>query len=503
MRPFRPSIAVPLALALALASLSPLGQAWNAGPAPVPEAMSEVDRLRIEGYGEAFVRALNSGSEEARRAAIRGIYSQASLADPGLERIAAQMARVSEDLGPVEYHHSEYEVFRRGTFVSHVLHTYVRRKGAKAWNDLQFRLEPQAPHRINALAFIASVTEPVTLPNGPITDPATLEWLDSYINKLCAQDDLSGSLLLASGDRILYERAFGFADAGRTAKATPSTRFNLGSGDKMFTAVAVAQLAEKGRLSYRDSLSKYFPDFPDPVFAGKATVAHLLSHTSGVGEYWTEEYERERGTIRDVGQMLPWVYKAGTDFEPGTAFRYSNSNFILAGLIVEKVSGTDYYDYVHKNITGPLGMNDTGSFVSDGSIPGLAQPLTREKNGWHAPDRPFRGTSAGGGYSTPRDILAFSRGLAAGRLVKPDTLHLLTTTQNGGLQAPMEYGYGFILNEEGAGASYGHGGTARGINFAFRYFPQTGLTFTLFSNQDNGAFDDLRRNVLKLITGKR
>ena len=463
----------------------------------------DADRIRIEGYGEAFVAALNSGSAETRLKTVRAIYSRASLAEPGEARIAGQMERLLGDMGTLEYHHSDLVAFERGASTSYVLHAYVRQKGGKVWNDLQFRLEPDPPHKINALVFIASVTEPVTLPNGYINDPRTLEWLDAYIDKLVARDDLAGSILIVSGHRPLYERAFGYADAARTVKATPETRFNLGSGDKMFTAVAVAQLAEQGLLAYSDPIAKYFPDFPDAAFAKKATIGHLLSHTSGVGEYWTDEYEKHRGEIRELKQMLPWVYAAGTDFQPGTAFEYSNSNFILAGLIVEKVSGTDYYDYVRRHITAPLGMASTGSFPSDGSVAGLARPLVGDKEGWRPAPLGYRGTSAGGGYSTPRDILAFARGLLSGTLVKPETFALLTTKKNGGLQAPFDYGYGFILDEEGAGASFGHGGTARGINFAFRCFPETGITFVLFCNQDNGAFDDLRRNTLKLITGKR
>jgi CubicO group peptidase (beta-lactamase class C family) len=488
---------VQVCLGLALALLPLATRAQNPGPPDGP------DRRRIEGYGEAYVAALNSGSEEARLKAIRAIYSSASLAEPGEARISAQMARLLEDMGRLEYHHSDLVAFERGASTSYVLHAYVRQKGGKMWNDLQFRVEPNPPHKINALVFIASVSEPVTLPNGPITDARTLEWLNGYIDTLVARDDLAGSLLLVVGERVLCERAFGYADAARTTKATPDTRFNLGSGDKMFTAVAVAQLAENGLLAFSDPIAKYFPDFPDAAFAQKATVAHLLSHTSGVGEYWTDEYERHSGEIRELRQMLPWVHAAGIDFQPGASFKYSNSNFILAGLIVEKVSGTDYYDYVRQHITGPLGMASTGSYPSDGSVAGLARPLVRDKEGWRLAPLRYRGTSAGGGYSTPRDILAFSRGLLSGKLVKPETFGLLTTAKNKGLQAPFDYGYGFILDEESAGASFGHGGTARGINFAFRTFPETGITFVLFCNQDNGAFDDLRRNTIKLITGKR
>lgn len=467
------------------------------------QTLAPSDRERIENYGALFIRAINAGTPEAYTKAVPEVFAQAFVQSTGEARLAGLFARLRQNFGALEYHHSEMMETKIGERISRILHVYAKAKGAQGWKDFQLRLEENPPHKIKEVAFIADVAEPIALPNGAITDRTTLDWLNNYVDKLIADNDLAGSVLIAQGDKIVYERAFGFADAKRASKITPDTRLNMASGSKMFAALAIAQLVEKGKLSYSDPISKYFPDFPNAAFAKKATIHHLLSHTSGVKEYWTDEYEKNWKQITDVKQMLPWVYKVGTAFEPGTKFEYSNSNFILAGLIVERVSALDYYDYVRKHITGPLGMTMTDFYQRDGSATNLAEPLKKDATGWEVAELGARGTSAGGCYSTPRDMLKFARGLMSGKLVSKDMLSRLTTTKTREVNAMMDYGYGFEIGNEGNVKSFGHGGIARGTNFEFRYFPAEDLTFIAFNNQDNGAYDDLRKNIVKLITGER
>jgi CubicO group peptidase (beta-lactamase class C family) len=468
------------------------------------EGLPATDRARIEGYGAAYVEALAGGGAEASSAAIARIFAPSILGEVGVDRLAAQMARLRGDLGSLTLHHAELvENSINGSWLRS-LHVYVHTSGRPEWRDLQFRLEAEPPYKLTQLLFIAEVTEPVYLPNGAITDPSTLEWLSHAIDRFVEQNDLAGSVLIARGGEPLLERVFGFADVGRAHPVTAETRFNLASGNKMFTALAVAQLVEQGRLAYSDSIAPFFPDFPDPGFARRVTVGNLLSHTSGVSEFWTAEYEAHWQEIRTVAQMLPWVYRAGTDFEPGTRFGYSNSNFILAGLIVEQVAGVDYFDYIRDHIYRPLGMVRSDTYLRDGSVPDLATPLSRDGNGgWREAVLGLRGSSAGGGYSTARDMLRFARGLVSGKLVSPQSLEALTTSKVAGLEPDIDYGYGFELSRQGGVRSFGHGGIARGTNFAFEYFPDLDVAVVLFSNQDNGAYDDLHKYIVRLVTGAR
>lgn len=467
------------------------------------QSLSQTERVRIEQYGEQYVRALNSDSAELHAKAIDAIFAASMLEKIGLARIQKQMERIKLDFGALEYHHSEISEFNMGNAISRVLHVYAKPPRSAMWRDFQFRFEANPPHKLTELAFIAEVAEPVYLPNSALTDPNTLTWLNSYIDKLIAQNDLSGSVLIAEGERIVFERAYGFADEKRAVKITGGTRFNLGSGNKMFTALAIAQLVAAEKLSYDDPLIKFFPDFPQREFAAKATIHHLLSHTSGIGEYWTEEYVQHWHEIKKLRDYLPWIYKAGIKYELGKEFYYSNSNFLLAGLIVEQASGMDYFDYIRKNIYQPLDMTATDSYFRNDSQVVLAAPLKREEKGWVIANQGLRGSSAGGGYSTTHDMLKFARGLVAGKILSKENLSTMLASKTRGLAEASDYGYGFILSNEGNAPSYGHGGIARGVNFEFRHFPQLDITFVAFCNQDNGAYDDLRKNIIKLITGAR
>lgn len=467
------------------------------------QTLSATERTRIEQYGERYIAALNSGTAASFAKALDEVYAASTLEKIGHARIQQQMERLHRDLGALEYHHGELAEHKMGESLSRVLHVYAKPSGASMWRDLQFRLEAMSPFKITELAFIAEVAEPVYLPNGAITDPNTLSWLNNYLDRLIAQNDLYGSVLIAEGERIVFERTYGFADAKRSVKATAATRFNLGSGNKMFTALAVAQLVAAGKLSYDDPLIKFFPNFPQREFAEKATIHHLLSHTSGLGEFWTEEYQKHRHEIKTLRDYLPWIHKAGVTFEPGKAFQYSNSNFLLAGLIIEQASGKDYYDYIRQNIYQPLGMTATDSYLHNDTQAALAAPLKRDGKNWIVAEQGWRGSSTGGGYSTAQDILKFARGLAAGKILSPENLQPMLVSKVRGLAEATDYGYGFILSHEGNVPSYGHGGIASGVNFELRYFPQLDMTFVIFCNQDNGAYDDLRKNIIKLITGAR
>ena len=476
---------------------------FGAPPTPGLARLSKTEREQIEARGAAYVRALNAADSTIRRNAALDLFARSTLEQVGADRLVGQMASVRERFGELEYHHSELIEMEASGAMRRSLHVYARASGSSRWNDLQFVLEPSAPYRLDKLAFIAEVAEPVYLPNGAITDLGTLDWLNGYVDKLARKNDLAGSVLVAKGDSVIFERYFGYADQARTREVDSATRFNLGSGNKMFTSLAIAQLIERGRLKLTDPISPWFADFPDSAFARRVTVGHLLSHTSGVRDFWTDDYSRARPALDSLRDLLPWVYQAGTSFEPGSQREYSNSNFALAGLIVEQVAGQDYYRVVSEKVYQPLGMRESGSYHFDDKRVPLAEPLQRSGTGWRTEARSGRGGSAGGGYSTCRDMLRFTRGLVSGKVVTRETLAWMTRTSPVATPGSFDCGYGFLLNAEGQVPSFGHGGITAGVNFELRYFPSEDITFVAFSNQDNGAYDDLRKNVIRLVTGAR
>ncbi len=446
--------------------------------------------------GALFVQGVNDTTQVGRMDRAKQVYSADFLSKITPEKAISLFDRLHGQYGHLEYHHSE--------ITGDYLHLYARSSADNRWHDFQFKIAKTPAVRLEGIVFIADVAEPIYLPNGSIDNQHTLDWLKSYVEKLSKENDLAAAVLIAKGDSVIFERYLGYADAARTRPISPHTRMNLGSGNKMFTALAIMQLRDAGNLQLTDSLSRYFPDYPHKEYINSATVGQLLSHTSGSGDYWTDAYEAAWDSIQTLDQMIPFVLVDTPTFAPGTQFQYSNSGFILVGKIIEKVSGEDYFDFVRKHIYRPLMMESSDSYLKLANDTTLAEPLARSGDGWKIARHGLRGSSAGGGYSTPRDMLRFMRGLTRNTIVAPVTLQEMVTPRNLELEPAYPYGYGFALAlRSGRVISYGHAGQAPGINFEARYYPDDDITMVVFCNQDNGAYDDLRRNIDKLITGDR
>lgn len=475
--------------------------AAGSGDQQIPRStvpLSAADRAAIVEAGAEWARAMTG---ERPQDSVR-LFSEAVRRDVGDDRLAGQATRIRETLGRLEFHHAELTELAQGDGWSRVLHVFVRSEGDKRWRDVQIALEGNRPFRFAQIAFIADVAEPVYLPAGDLPDPSARKWLDGYIDGLVRNDGLSGAVLVTRGKDAVVRRAFGYADAAGTTPITIDSRFSMASASKMFTAVLIARLVEQGTLAFGDPITRHLPaDIVDPRWA-QVTIDQLLSHRSGIGEYWTEEFSKAMVDVRTPRDFIPWIHKAAPTFAPGTDYRYSNSNFILLGLIVEHVTGRSYADELQRVILRPLGMTST-SLVTD-RLPASrdAQPLSRDGEGWRHSGLPGHGSPAGGAWTTLADATTFLRALADGRLVSADTLKTLTTIRNGESDG-LPYGYALEIRNDDGTVSWGHGGIARGVNAEVRYFPTLDTTLVMFSNQDNGAYDDLKKNTIRLITGAR
>jgi CubicO group peptidase (beta-lactamase class C family) len=281
----------------------------------------------------------------------------------------------------------------------------------------------------------------------------------------------------------------------------------MASGSKMFTAVAILQLAQRGRLSLTDPLGKHLPTFPNPEFAKRATLHQLLTHTAGAGNYWDDAYEKEWGSITELRQMLPFVL-AHLGASPAGEFSYSNSGYVLLGLVIEAVSGVSYYDYVRKNVFEPAGMASTGFPVRGDAMPDEALPYEPEmdagavKPGVYVPvTLGARGSSAGGASTTADDLLRLVDALRGGVLLDPAHHDLMTRghVRYGGPNS--WYGYGTIVEKDRGVLSWGHGGMARGTQFELKVYPERDAVMLVMSNYNTiagpemaSALDHLLRN---------
>ncbi|MEO8016210.1 MAG: serine hydrolase domain-containing protein [Pseudomonadota bacterium] len=298
-------------------------------------------------------------------------------------------------------------------------------------------------------------------------------------------------LLVAKDGKLLFQNAYG--------DTTRDTRFRFGSMGKMFTAVAVLQLVQAGKLALDAPLGRYLLDYPNKQVAA-VTIEQLLTHTGGTGDIFAPEYFTHRLETRTHQDYLDLFGTRSTTFTPASRRDYSNYGMILLGRVVEVASGQSYYDYTLAHIFQPLGMAGTGNEPEDAKVPNLATGYTHMGARPGPPGRlrpntdtlPFRGTAAGGGYSTAGDLLKFMNGITSHRLL--DAAHTqmlfeprLHTAREGREQA---LGFGVRTWPDGK-ISVGHGGGAPGMNGELMYFPKTGYLVVALGNFDPPAATEL------------
>jgi CubicO group peptidase (beta-lactamase class C family) len=355
---------------------------------------------------------------------------------------------------------------------------------------LSVRVESDPPYRISGIGQRPAPRNP-----GPAlrvaSDQAMATELERVLAKLSAADVFSGAVLLAKGDRVIFSGAYGQANKDFGAPNTAETRFNLGSMNKMFTAVAVLQLAERGKLRLDDPLAKFVPDFPSPEAAKKIRIEHLLTHTSGLGSYFNDAFFRaSRARYRTVDEMMELAAGDSLAFEPGTRWSYSNTGMLVLGKVIEAASGQDYFSYVRDNIYGPAGMTRSDSYELDYVNDNLAvgydfdfqeDGTKRVRNNifMHV----IRGGPAGGGYSTVGDLHRFALALESGRLVGKESVDRLTSPKPE-LGSP-EYGYGFGVDT--ATAIVGHSGGFPGISSNLDMFRRSGYIAVVQSNYSRAS----------------
>ena len=339
-------------------------------------------------------------------------------------------------------------------------------------------------------------------------DPA--KDLDSYLNTLVAENKLSGVVLVAKDGVTVASKVAGIANKATNAPIDLNTKFNLGSMNKMFTAVAIAQLVQAGKLSFTDTVGKQLPDYPNKEVAAKVTIHHLLTHTSGLGMYWNDKFMAQRDKLLTVAAHLPLFASDPLAFPPGEKFQYSNAGYMLLGAIIEKVSGQDYYSYVQEHIYKPAGMNDTGFYEPGKPIPNLAVGYTRMSlNGQPQTEirdnestREIKGGPAGGGFSTAPDLVRFQHALFSYKLLDKAHTELVTTGKVDGPGGKSRYGYGFGDSNSDGKHIVGHNGGAPGIAANLDMFPESGYTAVELMNADPPALMPIVKGVRERIPAK-
>jgi CubicO group peptidase (beta-lactamase class C family) len=460
------------------------------GPfAQQPPAPSFTDRTALpEGPTGARIKSLietmNSGSAERFKRFLSEECEQRFRDMAPLEEHVAVAFRFHRDTGGVDFYSVRtYMPESPGATV-----VIVKDRLLGNWWGLTFRFGGAPQSLVAGLGF-NTARPPDGVVEPPLTEKGALEEVRALMARVKAKDWYSGTVLVAKGEAVLLTDFAGEASKAFHVPINIDTKFNLGSMNKMFTSTAVARLVEAGKLSFDDPIGKWVDEtwLPKDV-TGKITVRHLITHTSGLGSYFNDVYGRSsRALFRKLDDYKPLIKDDKPAFTPGERYQYSNTGMFLLGVIIEKVTGEDYFDHIRKVVYAPAGMTNTDCYEMDypvenlaiGYSPDLTSPYKWQNNLYK---HVLKGGPAGGGFSTVKDLHKFALALLSGKLLSPKTRELMWTDFKG-----ASYGYGFQVVQGPGGKAVGHGGGFSGINSKLDIYVDSGFVVAAMCNYDSGA----------------
>ena len=341
-------------------------------------------------------------------------------------------------------------------------------------------VEKAKPHRILKL-------HPEAIAPPHLAEKELIDRTRELLQSMAAADKFAGAVLVAKDGSPIFGQAYGFADREHQIPNTLQTRFGMASMDKMFTAVAILQLVKAGKLKLDDPVETYLKDYPNRELASKVTIRQLLSHTGGTGDFFGPEFDSHRLELHTHEDYIHLFGSRPARFEPGSRFEYSNYGFVILGAVIDQVSGQDYYGYVRDHVYIPAGMTST-AVPAPGTqpVPNLSLGYTkRGESTWHTNRNspPFRGTAAGGGYTTVADLLSFANALEQHKLLDAGATEMLTI---GSFSTPIgeHYGYGFEVSTLNGLRCFGHGGLGPGTDDDLKICPAAGYVVVVLANLD-------------------
>lgn len=317
------------------------------------------------------------------------------------------------------------------------------------------------------------------------------------LDRIAASGRFSGTVLVGKNGHPLLERAYGFADTRSRRRNTIGTAFNLASLGKTFTGVAVAQLVQRGAVAFDDPVGRYVHGLPAPIAA--VTIGQLLSHTSGLGDFFGDPgYGRLQPKLTTLAAYLPLIAHERLRFSPGARFGYSNSGFLLLGLVIERASGLSYYDYLRQKIFEPAGMRTAGCYWR-AHLPASAAVGYLVPGVPNTDSLPPRGTSAGGCYASATDLLAFAEALLAHRLLNATLTSTVTTPKVAAPGGAYGYGFGIRNGRPGDPPTIWHNGGAPGVGSELDINARLGYTVVILANDGPDAVQPVADLVLNAL----
>jgi D-alanyl-D-alanine carboxypeptidase len=458
--------------AAALAAFLLASASFSVAQPPPPPASGPVAPTPASELADRMLVAAKTG-DEAFMAFAREAAKQPEAATPGMRRQLASLQ--SHGLIAATPTHAEISVFD---------------PDMETWAILRLDVTTEAPHKITGVGLGPGRRPPGVAAPGGLAPAALVAATRARLEKASAEDRFSGAVLIAHAGQPILTAAYGLADREAKIPATVDSQFRFGSMGKMFTAVSIMQLIQAGKIDPTQPIGRYLPAYPNRDNADHVTVNNLLTHTGGTGDIFGPQFDAQRLELKDPKDYVALYGARAPLFAPGTRNAYSNYGFVLLGRIVETVSGQTYDDYLTQHIFKAAGMTATGNQPETLRLPKRATGYLTGPSGAlvsAATTQPWRGSPAGGGYSTVGDLGLFADALMANRLLDAEHTGMLT---NGGFTAADGH---FWRYDFGAPAGdgrrfYGHNGGAPGMNGELRIFPagdgHDAYTVAVLTNRD-------------------
>jgi D-alanyl-D-alanine carboxypeptidase len=338
--------------------------------------------------------------------------------------------------------------------------------------------------------------------------------MDGVAEQLLGESMVAGfSVAVARGGTVVFADGYGFADLRGSVPASARTVYGIGSITKQFTAAAMLKLQEDGRLALDDDIHTYLADYP--TNGQRITIRQLLSHTSGLPELTVQHsYSSTSGAGTTREAIMRKILSLPLDFLPGTAWRYSNSGYVLAGMIVERVTGISYEAYLTNEVLGPVGIRDVSVCPDERSSIVYARGYQPQTGNWTRAIRLGRplslasasqvnmdiASSAGAGCSTVVGLLAWTEALTSGRVLSPASFQLMTTPTTLADGSTFPYGLGLFIREFGTHRAIVHGGIIEnGFVGILADFPDEDLTVAVLANTFLPDPEPLMVGVLRVV----
>jgi CubicO group peptidase (beta-lactamase class C family) len=320
--------------------------------------------------------------------------------------------------------------------------------------------------------------------------------ISEHIKNYAESINFSGDISLYRKNETIFHQAFGYRDRANCIANTTDTRFGIASGTKLFTALGILKLVDQGHISLDTTPSSLLKE--DLSFIDKkATIKHLLCHTSGIYDYYDEDVIKDFDTFKIAipwneletpSDYLPLFSGQKPKFPAGSGVSYSNGGYVFLAYLIEHVTGKLYRDFIEGEILKPLGMHRSGFYAFDKLPENTAWGYIHDGDSFETNiyQLPIRGGGDGGMYTTGEDLHMFWNNLFTAQIISKETLNLMTTKHSSLWENSSSYGLGIYLLHDGTYPGYYITGVDAGVGFHSRFIPGTGININIFSNMTNG-----------------